>query len=445
VTADAATGLWSTQRADGVPALHVRTVRLEVVQGPDAGLVCELTQPRVRIGRTGGNDVVLHDRKVSGLHAELVLDDRGFRLRDLGSTNGVFAGGVQVLDGYLAPGAVLSMGQSQLRFQPLAAGATVDLDDGAGFPGIVGGSLPMRRLFALLRRIAATDATCLVTGETGTGKEAIAEAIHRASPRASGPFVVADCGAIPASLFEAEIFGHEKGAYTGAMTAAPGLFERAHGGTLFLDEIGELPFDLQPKLLRAVQNREIRRVGGTRPIPCDVRLIAATHRNLAIEINRGAFREDLYFRLAVTELHVPPLRERMEDVPALVDHFVAALGAPGATVRPAALQAMMGHAWPGNVRELRNAVERALVLPDAPPAQLAVHAAAERLHLEVDTTLPFREAKQILIDEFDRRLIETLLARHDGNIAEAARATGLDRVSVYKIMNRLGMRRDRDR
>jgi DNA-binding NtrC family response regulator len=440
--AETTTGLWATQRAGGAPALHVRSVRLEVLQGPDAGVVRELTQPRIRIGRLDGNDLVLHDRKVSGLHAELVLDDRGFRLRDLGSTNGVHAGGVQVLEGYLAPGTVLSMGQSQVRFAPLAAGAAVELDDGAGFPRLIGRSLPMRRLFALLRRIAATDATCLVTGETGTGKEAVAEAIHRASARAAGPFVVADCGAIPASLFEAEIFGHEKGAYTGAPGGA-GLFERAHGGTLFLDEIGELPFDLQPKLLRAVQTREIRRVGGTRAIACDVRLVAATHRNLAVEINRGSFREDLYFRLAVAELVVPPLRERMEDLPALVDHFVAELGAPGASVRPAALQAMLDHAWPGNVRELRNAVERALVLPDAPPAQLALHAAAERLHLEVDTTLPFREAKQILIDEFDRRLLETLLTRHDNNIAEAARATGLDRVSIYKIMNRLGMTRPR--
>ena len=430
------TGLWLSD--DAGSELQVRRVRLEIAAGPDAGRVHEIGQPVIRIGRTPANDVVLADGKVSRVHAEIVVDERGFRLRDLGSSNGVYVSGVRLLDGYVPPGCTLSIGRTELRFQPLAEGAAVALDDGKQFPLLVGASLPMRRLFATMRRIAATDATVLITGETGTGKEVIAASLHQASPRRDGPFVVADCSAIAPTLFEAEMFGHERGAYSGATSAAAGLFERAHGGTLFLDEIGELPLELQPKLLRAVQSREVRRVGGSRVVPCDVRLIAATRRNLAVEINRGTFRDDLYFRLAVAELEAPPLRERGSDVALLIDHFVAQIGGAEARLPDTTRRAMLAHPWPGNVRELRNAVERALVLPDAPPL-----AGADRVYLEVDTTRPFREAKQQLIDEFDRRVLEALLERHEGNIAEAARATGLDRVSIYKIMGRLGMTRSR--
>jgi DNA-binding NtrC family response regulator len=232
----------------------------------------------------------------------------------------------------------------------------------------------MRRLFAVAGRVAASDVTVLIQGETGTGKDARAEALHHASPRAAGPLVVVDCGAVPPSLFESELFGHERGAFTGADRARAGAFEEADGGTLFLDEIGELPLPLQPKLLRVLEAREVRRIGGAQPRKVDVRVIAATNRDLREEVNRGTFRQDLYFRLEVVRFEVPPLRERPEDIPLLAEHF-RQLAKPGTGVAPFSeetLATFMAHKWPGNVRELRNAVERLTVLDEMPFAgQLA--------------------------------------------------------------------------
>jgi two-component system response regulator GlrR len=433
---------WVTQEARG-PVVRVRGYQLEVVSGPDQGLRREVAAPAFRVGAGPGNDLRLADRRVSGAHLEIELDRLGYRLRDLASTNGTTIGGVRIADAYLTAGAMIGLGRSLIRFTPGTAVTELPLHPESRFGQLIGPSPSMRRMFHELAQIAPSDVTVLIHGETGTGKELVAEAIHDASARAAGPLVVIDCGGIPGNLFENELFGHERGAFTGADRAAAGAFERADGGTLFLDELGELPLDLQPKLLRAVQERVVRRLGSAREIPVDVRIVAATHRDLAVEVNRGTFREDLFYRLAVARIEVPPLRERRDDILPLIHHFLAAAGAGAERLTPDAAVELAAHYWPGNVRELRTAVERLLIAPTGPLyEERPAPAPADALHLafELDLGVAFKDAKQQVIDEFDRRFLEALLARH-GNIAAAARATGLDRVSIYKIMSRLGLRK----
>jgi DNA-binding NtrC family response regulator len=328
------------------------------------------------------------------------------------------------------------IGDDRIRFGVEASSVELPLHDEPRLAGMLGRSPVMRRLFADLDRVAATDATVLITGETGVGKERVAEAIHERSARSAGPFVVLDCGAVPPQLFEAQLFGHEQGAFTDAKKAAPGVFELAEGGTVFLDEIGELPLELQSRLLRVVETRTVRRLGGQRTRELDVRVLAATNRDLAAEVNRHTFRSDLYYRLSVVEVYVPPLRERPEDVELLVEHFRADIDPKGrGSLPPDFLAWARSHPWPGNVRQLRNAVERALTLgpsmsvPPPPPGTTS----------PIDLGVPFREAKQRVVDDFDRRYITALLAKHQGNVSAAARAAGLDRMSIYKAIQRLGL------
>ncbi|HVV86291.1 MAG TPA: sigma 54-interacting transcriptional regulator [Kofleriaceae bacterium] len=432
---------WVTSHGGQPSTISVRRCRLEVVAGPDSGTVVELAQPLIVLGRHGA-DLNLTDPKVSGVHCELRLGPEGYRLRDLGSTNGTHVRGVRVVEGYIVPGATIQLGRSAVTFTALDDTVALPLWSDTRLCGMVGVSAGMRHLFQLVDRFAASDATVLVHGETGTGKELVADAIHQRSPRAHGPFQVLDCSAIPEQLFEDQIFGHEVGSFTGAGRATAGVFEAAHGGTLFLDEIGELPLDVQAKLLRAVETRKIRRIGSTRTMVCDVRIVAATNRDLAAEVNRGSFRADLYYRLAVAKLEVPPLRERMEDLEPLVLHFLSQLEGAGLAPLPADfLERARRHAWPGNVRELRNAVERAVLLPHHPalaelePRDEPAAAAAAA----IDLAVPFKVAKQRLVDDFDRRYLEALLATHRGNISAAARTAGIDRMSIYKMMRRLGL------
>jgi DNA-binding NtrC family response regulator len=456
---DLRTSTWVASGVDGLPSgLRIRRCRLTVVAGPDAGLARDFEAHVIRVGARRGADLVLTDGKVSRTHFEIRLDPQGYRLRDLESTNGTFVSGLRVADVYVPPGASIYLGDSRLRFDPLDDTVEVALSSADRFGDMVGRSVLMRELFARLAAVAPTDATVLVTGETGTGKELVADAIHEHSPRKGGPFVVFDCGAIPANLMESEAFGHERGAFTGATAAHAGAFERADGGTLFLDEIGELPLEMQPKLLRALERKEIRRVGGAKTLQVNIRVVAATNRDLAVEVNKGRFREDLYYRLAVAHLAVPPLRERREDIPLLVEHILA--GLPGGRERgPRAetIELMKRHEWPGNVRELRNMLERAVlfqqpgrepsVIAPAPeardfaPAAGARDAAAE-VRAPIDPTVPFKVAKQELIDEFERRYVRALLERHGGNVSAAARAAGIDRMSIHKMLNRLGMDRE---
>jgi len=459
---DLRSGTWVTYVGGRATSARLRRVRIEVTSGPDAGLVRDIEASVIRIGARRGNDVQLTDSKVSGLHAEIRLDDRGYRLRDLDSTNGTYVSSLRINDVYIQPGAQIAIGSTRMKFEPLGESVEVELADTDRYGSMMGRSVKMRELFARLEKLAKTDTTVLVTGETGAGKELVAEALHDNSPREKGPFVVLDCGSIPPNLIESELFGHERGAFTGATNNYAGAFERAHGGTVFLDEIGELPLAMQPKLLRVLERKEVRRVGGAKTIEVDVRIVAATNRDLGVEVNRGRFREDLYYRLAVARVHVPPLRERKDDLPLLIEHILATTpGGETASIAQETIDLMMKHDWPGNVRELRNVIERAVLLAEAPEHEDALrraplpekrsepsitvtpsHTATSTdatMTVPVDVGIPFKLAKQNVISEFERRYISRLLAQHDGNISAAARAAGIDRMSIHKMLHRLGL------
>ena len=459
---DLRSGTWVTYIGGRATSARLRRCRIEVLTGPDAGLIRDVEAPVIRIGARRGNDVQLSDSKVSGLHCEIRLDDRGYRLRDLDSTNGTYVSSLRINDVYIVAGSQIALGGTRLKFEPLGESVEIELADTDRYGSMIGRSVKMRELFARLEKLARTDTTVLVTGETGAGKELVAEALHDNSPREKGPFVVLDCGSIPPNLIESELFGHERGAFTGATTSYAGAFERAHGGTVFLDEIGELPLGMQPKLLRVLERKEVRRVGGAKTIEVDVRIVAATNRDLGVEVNRGRFREDLYYRLAVARVHVPPLRDRKDDLPLLIDHILATTpGGEAAQIAQETIDLMQKHDWPGNVRELRNVIERAVLLAESPenedslrrapapvprsepsvtvtPSQTATSTDAQ-MTVPVDFTIPFKMAKQNVISEFERRYISRLLAQHDGNISAAARAAGIDRMSIHKMLHRLGL------
>jgi transcriptional regulator with GAF, ATPase, and Fis domain len=459
---DLRTGTWVTYVGGRATSLRLRRCRIEVTAGADAGLVRDIETPVIRVGARRGNDVQLTDSKVSGLHCEIRLDDRGYRLRDLDSTNGTFVGGFRINDVYIQPGAQISVGGTRLKFEPLGESVEVELSDRDRFGSMIGRSVKMRELFARLEKLAASDATVLITGETGVGKELVAESLHDLSPRKDGPFMVLDCGSIPPNLIESELFGHERGAFTGATSSYVGAFERADKGTLFLDEIGELPLAMQPKLLRVLEAHEVRRIGSTKTTQVDIRVVAATNRDLGVEVNRGRFREDLFYRLAVARVHVPPLRERKDDIPLLIEHILGSTpGGEKAYIAPETIELMMKHDWPGNVRELRNVIERAVLLAET-PGQDALRRAPQSppqrpeggthmtpsttmsqtglaLSVPIDVSVPFKLAKQGVVNEFEKRYISRLLEQHGGNISAAARAAGIDRMSIHKMLHRLGL------
>lgn len=393
---------------------------------------------RCRIGSHPGSDIILRDSGVSRIHCELLRDGTVWRIRDASSTSGTRLDSVRVRDAELRSTNVLEVGTSTLRIHvgPLREEGTAPSES---FGRLVGTSEPMRKLFELLAKVSASDINVLIEGESGTGKELVASEIVRRSSRANKPFIVVDCGAISAGLVESELFGHVRGAFTGADRERIGAFEAADGGTVFLDEIGELPIELQPKLLRALEAREIRRVGESRVRRVDVRVISATNRGLEKEIERGRFREDLFFRLAVIRARVPALRERKEDLPLLVRTFLAQLGVPDeAHLFPeSALTEMALHDWPGNVRELRNHVERSLVLrssnlagDDASPPQDASRA-----------IVPFRVAKESVIEAFERAYLSKLLEAAGGNMSRAARMAGMDRMYLHRLTHKHGLRK----
>ena len=431
-------------------------LRLRLASGVETAL--ESAAAVVRVGSRPGNDLVVADEAVSRIHFEIAVDAHGFRLRDLGSTNGTVVNGARALDVYLADGARIVAGTSEIAFSLLPAPVEVALSKAEQFGGLIGKSAAMRELFAKLERVAPTDSTVLVEGESGTGKELVAEAIHGASARREGPFVVFDCAAVPASLVEAELFGHEKGAFTGASVARPGCVAEADGGTLFLDEIGELPLDLQAKLLRVLEKREFRRVGARATTRVDIRVVAATNRDLAREVNVGSFREDLYYRLAVVRLTLPTLSERSDDIPLLAEHFVRQ-AFPLAPERAAAVLAgisgdnwlkLKTHPWRGNVRELRNVIHRALALA-GPAGPDGIAPASVRTRdpvgssasppppagaLPIDLERPFLEQRNDLVARFEREYVLGMLERHGGRISPAAQAAGLDRSHFRRLLGR---------
>ncbi|MBI2891936.1 MAG: sigma 54-dependent Fis family transcriptional regulator [Deltaproteobacteria bacterium] len=432
-------------REGGAAHLQLPGIKLTVVEGPDRGREAVARRGAVRIGTAGDNDLVLTDTAVSRRHLEVRLRAGEVRAVDLGSKNGTTVDGVAIVEAILSAASLIRIGATAIRALPVEDPVVVPLSSRERFGQLLGRSVAMREAFAVLERAAPTEATVLIEGETGTGKELAAEAIHGHSPRAEGPFVTIDCGAIAPTLMESEIFGHVRGAFTGAQNDRRGIFEEADGGTLFLDEVGELPLDLQPKLLRVLEKREVRRVGASQPRKVDVRVVAATNRNLLGEIDRGGFREDLYFRLAVVTVKLPPLRARTDDVPLLVRHFVECL-APGSPPPSAELlAAMAARPWPGNVRELRNAVERALAMagPERPgsspgPGDQAPMAEA----MEPLFQLPIKEAIERWAELFERAYLGDALRRSGGSVSGAARMAGVNRRFVQRMMKRHGMRDD---
>jgi DNA-binding NtrC family response regulator len=401
----------------------------------------------VRIGAGRGNDLVLDDLTVSSVHAEIQATPRGFKVKDLGSTNGTSVNGVRVVEAFLDDSVVLAIGEVQLELHVGKDKVSQPISEATELHGAVGASPAMRAVFSRIDRVAKTDATVLVHGETGTGKEVVAWSIYEASKRKDGPFVVVDCGGIARNLIESELFGHEKGSFTGAHQRRIGAFERAHGGTLFLDELGELELDLQPKLLRALERREIQRVGGDKPISVDVRIVAATNRDLRGMVARGEFREDLYYRLAVVSLELPALRERKEDIPVLVDHFLKEMGLDRKALPDGAIDRFLEHPWPGNARELKNAVERAVVLGETRflhSAEGAAVASASAVGADegasgtysVNTTEPYKDQKARVVADFEERYVRQLMKVHQGNVSAAARVAGIDRMSLHKILAR---------
>jgi DNA-binding NtrC family response regulator len=432
-------------RADERPLVrHAERYRLTA-----AGQSIEGAGEIVRVGSKEGNSLRLPNETVSRYHFEIEPTPLGFLLRDLGSTNGTFVDGYRVREVYLPRRAQLKAGEVQLVFEALGQDVAIELSEDDRFGDALGRSAAMREVFSVLQKVAKKDLTVLLEGESGTGKERLAEAIHLQSARCKSRFVVFDCASVPPTLMESELLGHERGAFTGAGARRIGRFEESDGGTLFLDEIGELPLELQPKLLRALERREIRRVGGAAVQPVDVRVLAATNRDLVREVNRGAFREDLYYRLAVVRVRVPPLRERREDIPLLVEHFVRE-SLDGDEVRAREVvagisevnwQGLLNHPWPGNVRELRNFIERTLAVSggveaEVPPPPRGASGMPGPADDAVDLSRPFIEAREALLTRFERGYLEAMLQRHGGNISRAARAAGLDRMHFKRLLSK---------
>ena len=468
---------------DGRPSLlSLRRVQLILdPHGESRELLFD--QGIISLGALETNDIVLKDDTVSRQHCRIIQEDEHYILQDMGSTNGTHINGVRVREAYLTPGATIAVGNTQVRFNPFSEEIVVEPSQAERFGSIVGRSVKMREIFGILEKIASTSATVVIEGETGTGKEVVARTIHDMSSRKNGPFVVFDCGAVPESLIESELFGHEKGSFTGAIMTRKGLFEMAEGGTIFLDELGELALELQPKLLRVLEQREVRRVGANASIPINVRVVAATNRNLESEVRAGNFREDLFYRLSVVRLFLPSLQERAEDIPLLAQHFLSTLrfnkkegegaGLKISGIDPPALRALLDYAWPGNVRELVNVIERAcsmaeserITLPDlpphisglesllsplSPPSRQSRYPGPPEQNAKVTrwTELPqradlqekpFKEAKEEWVSTFERDYITELLMRHGGNISQASREADIDRKYFRKLMGKHGI------
>ncbi len=417
-----------------------------VVAGPSTALeitLDETSPPSVLIGQSPACAVRLEDPLVSRRHASLEWDGPRLRIRDHDSTNGTFVQGVPVVEAYLHGGEIVQVGDTRLSVERRAVGAAAP-PMRSQFGRTLGASPEMRRIYVLAHKLAQSDVPMVLEGETGTGKEVLAESIHEVGPRKHGPFVVFDCTAVAPTVVESELFGHERGAFTGAVATRRGVFEQADGGTLLIDEVGDLGLDLQAKLLRAIERSEVRRVGGDRWIRADVRVIAATRRDLDREVQEGRFRDDLFYRLAVGRIELPPLRRRTGDVTFLAHHFWAEQGGQGA-IPAALLQQLEAQPWPGNVRELRNAVVRALVLgelaraPDAPPR--AGEPAGDFFEWLLGQRLPLPEARQRAALELERRYVERAVAEHGGNVTHAAAASGVG-LRYFQIVRARSGRRE---
>ncbi len=457
------------------PTLHLRRCTLSP---PTGGQDLHFEKEEITLGAMEDNDVILRDDTVSRYHCKIVQEDTGYVLVDLRSTNGTFINKVRIREGYLRPGCTISVGQQQLKFNAREEQVEIVPSDSDRCGDLIGRNARMREIYAIMEKISPTNTTVVIEGETGTGKEVVAQSIHNLSPRAKGPLIIFDCGAVPPNLIESELFGHEKGSFTGAVMTRQGLFELADGGTLFLDELGELPIDLQPKLLRALEQREVRRVGAAKSQKVDVRIIAATNRNLETEVREGRFRQDLFYRLSVVRLHLPALRERPDDIALLISHFLKTQKynrtqsgeARIKAVSPQAMHCLATYEWPGNVRELVNVVERAcsfsdseIIQPDDLPEHVrdararaprpVTHDGVSPVYYGGSAPMPaveaprpgaeltggdvtFKDAKERWVSSFERDYIIALLKRHGGNISHAAREADIDRKYFRKLMKK---------
>lgn len=446
---------------------------LTVFREQNTAQVYEFDDGPVKIGTLEGVcTIALRDETVSRRHCQIVREGESYLLQDLESTNGTFVSGVKIREVYLKPNMEFMIGQTRVLFTPVSEEVKIVPSQHTQLGELVGGDLKIREIFSVVQKIANTDTTVVIEGETGTGKDVLARTIHKTSRRADKPFVVFDCSAVPEHLIESELFGHEKGSFTGAIMAREGLFELANGGTIFLDELGELSLDLQPKLLRVLENRQIRRVGSSRTTKIDVRVIAATNRQLDEEVKLGRFREDLFYRLSVVRLFMPPLRERLNDVSLLVHHLLKVApfnersdGSKRAlSVSSEAMEALKRHAWPGNVRELMNVLERAcsfmegaeITLSDLPSSLSAKDHTSQSVKPVVPLTRShsyetvdvrgeqapfetFKVAKERWVSLFEHDYILATLKRNHYNISHAAREADIDRKYFRKLMHKHGI------
>lgn len=450
--------------------IDTNACRLVVLNTPSKGTSCDLRGDKVIvIGADLECGLVIDDQTVSRQHAQISRIEGGVLVEDLDSTNGTYYERSRVREVVVPFGATIGLGKAYVKVLPHETEVRTAPAKSARFGSLVGQDVRMREMFSLLADVAPTDATVVLEGETGTGKELVASALHEHSGRAKKPFVVFDCSAVPHDLVESALFGHNKGAFTGATSSRQGAFRRAHTGTIFLDEIGELPLDLQPKLLRAIESRTVQAVGGDDYQRVDVRVIVATNRNLKAEVRAGRFREDLYYRLAVVRIGLPALRDRLDDLPTLVEHFLG--GADGHArfeIDERCWPAMRSYSWPGNVRELKNVVERGRSLfrgngpmdlsqylpgqseilelkPDDDPAKLPPSrvddelAASYRMALDREQPQTFKDAKNLVIEAFERRYLELVLTESGGNISRAAQAAQMDRKHLRELMKKYGL------
>jgi DNA-binding NtrC family response regulator len=436
----------TTKLVDGPqPYLEIDEAELHVSAGPDKGATLKLDTQTITIGSAPDCALVLHDSTVSSRHAEIRGAGQGYAIHDLDSTNGIYVGSTRILAAPLCGGLKIRLGESVLAVRALGSRRRVKLwretqpSETGAFGALVTRSVPMRAATFMLAQLAEADTTVLLEGATGTGKEVAALALHRASARKDAPFVVVDCGALQSQLAAAELFGVERGAFTGAGASRRGLLEEAEGGTLFLDEIGELPLDIQSSLLGVLERRASRRVGGTAERQHDLRIVAATNRNLAEEVRAGHFRQDLYFRLAIARVPIPRLRERPEDLPILADAFASELGI---TLSREVVATFLAYDWPGNIRELRNTIERMAAAPSA-PLEL-VPASSDPVFDARGGVRPLPEARRAAGETFERDYIARVLTVAEGSTARAAELAGISSRLMRQLISKHRLRPDSD-
>jgi DNA-binding NtrC family response regulator len=413
--------------------------QLLVIEGPDAGRAAPISTELLVVGTDPSCGLVLTDERVSKKHLSILSSPGGFFVQDLDSRNGTLFEGAMLHESTVSAGATFKIGHSFIRIQPQPESVELPPSQARRFGELVGRSLAMREVFAVLELASQSDVTVLLEGETGTGKELAARAIHENSKRRQKPFVTIDCGALPETLLESELFGHTKGAFTGALQSREGAFVRADGGTLFLDELGGISPSVQARLLRVVEERKVRPVGADKEREVNVRLIAASRHDLSTQVAEGKFRPDLFYRLSVVRVTLPPLRARREDIGLIIAEMLRRKGLEPGSVQGPNMERLHSHSWPGNVRELRNVIDRAVALSpsfqsfDSLRVSLTPAAPTED-PLTIRTDLPFSDAKRLVVDAFEARYLRDLMERFSHNISAISRFSGIERKHLRSLL-----------